>query len=127
MQNLKVIAQGARYRGGNPMWSWLLHRITGVGMVLFVVAHITASFLTQRFGSGAGMAINAVYESPAFQLVMYFCVIYHALNGLRVIILDIRPSLMRFQREALWFQWLTFVPIYALAVLLIVLRAASGE
>lgn len=127
MQNLKVIAQGARYRGGAPMWSWLLHRVTGVGMVLFVVAHIIASFLTQRFGSGAGMAINAVYESPAFQMVMYFCVIYHALNGLRVIILDLRPSLMRFQREALWLQWLTFAPIYALAVLLIALRAASGE
>ncbi len=127
MQNLKTILQGARYRGGNSMWSWLLHRFTGVGLVLFVTVHVLASFLTQRLGSGVAMAINAAYESPAFQIVMYFCVIYHVLNGLRVIILDARPSLMRFQHEMLWLQWLTFAPIYALAVLLIVLRAASGE
>ena len=127
MQSLKTTFQGFRYRGGNPMWSWLLHRFTGVGMLLFVAAHVTAAFLTQRFGSDGAMAVNAVYESPMFQLVMYFCVIYHTLNGLRITILDLRPSLMRFEHEALWLQWLTFVPIYALAVLMIVLRAASGE
>ena len=28
--------EGLRYKGGGPMIAWILHRISGVGMVLFV-------------------------------------------------------------------------------------------
>ncbi len=43
--------RGIGYRGGGPMLSWMLHRIGGLAMVLFVGLHIAAGFFMQQFGS----------------------------------------------------------------------------
>ena len=113
---------GLKYKGGGPMLAWVLHRLSGLAMVLFVGLHIIAGFLTQQFGSEVGIAINIVYENWIFQLVLFFLVIFHAVNGLRVVILDLWPALLEYQREAIWLEWLVFIPIYGL-VLLTVLSA----
>jgi succinate dehydrogenase / fumarate reductase, cytochrome b subunit len=118
--------QGLRYRGGGLMLTWLLHRVSGLGMILFVTSHVVAAFLLQRFGSNLTTAFNTVYESWPFQLFIYFCVIFHALNGLRIIILDFWPQLLQYEHEAAWLQWLTFGTIYGLTVFLMVMRAISG-
>ena len=107
------------------MWAWIIHRLSGLAMVFFVGGHIIAGFLTQQFGREMGIAINTVYENWIFQLVLFFLVIFHAVNGLRVVILDLWPALLQYQREAIWLQWLTFIPIYGL-VLVVVLKDALG-
>jgi len=54
-------------------------------------------------------------------------VIFHALNGLRIILLDTFPKLLEYQREVTWLQWIVFIPLYGLAVFFIVARIISGE
>src|SRR6266536_5571049 len=112
--------EGLRYKGGGPMWSWILHRISGLGIIVFVALHVIAAYLLTQFGSDVGKAINTVYESWPFQAFIYFCIIFHALNGARIIILDVWPQLLPHQREATWLQWLIFIPIYGLTLLLLV-------
>ncbi len=107
------------------MRAWTLHRVSGLAMVLFVGLHIIAGFLTQEFGSETGIAINTIYENWIFQLLIFFFVIFHAVNGLRVVILDIWPALLEYQREAIWLEWFIFIPIYGL-VLFVVLKDALG-
>ena len=85
------ILSGVRYRGGGPMWAWILHRISGLGMIIFVSLHVAASFFQHQLGSEIGLTFNIIYESLYFQIFIYFVVIYHALNGLRIIILDFWP------------------------------------
>jgi succinate dehydrogenase / fumarate reductase cytochrome b subunit len=114
--------QGLRYRGGGPMWAWLLHRITALGIVLFVGTHIIVSFSSQQLQSHLADRINDVYKSTTFQLVVYFCVIFHTLNGMRIIILDFFPKYLKYQREVIWLEWLLFLPIYGLAVYFFILR-----
>ncbi len=116
---------GLGYKGGGPMWAWILHRTSGLAMVLFVGLHIIAGFVTQQFGSEAGIAINTIYENAIFQLVLFFLVIFHAVNGLRVTLLDLWPALLEYQREAIWLQWLVFIPLYAL-ILFTILKDALG-
>ena len=116
---------GLRYKGGGPMWAWILHRVSGLGMVLFVGLHILAGFLTQQFGSDLGMEINIIYENWIFQLLIFFLVFFHAINGLRVVILDLWPALLEYQRESIWLEWFVFVPLYGL-VLIVVLKQAFG-
>ncbi|MBC8335491.1 MAG: hypothetical protein HQ525_07125 [Anaerolineae bacterium] len=124
--NRKVsLFTGLKYKGGGPMWAWIMHRLSGLAMVFFVGGHIIAGFLTQQFGSEVGIAINTIYENWIFQLALFFLVIFHAVNGLRVVILDLWPALLEYQREAIWLQWLTFIPIYGL-VLVVVLKDALG-
>jgi len=98
------------------MWAWILHRASGLAMVLFVGLHILAGFFTQQFGSEIGLSINIIYENWIFQLVIFFLVIFHAVNWLRVIILDLWPALLEYQREVIWAEWLIIMPLYALVI-----------
>lgn len=118
--------QGFSYKGGGPMLAWLLHRITGLGILIFVSTHVISSFTMQQFGSNIGTSINIVYEDWRFQIFIYFCVMYHALNGLRVILLDIWPRFLKYQRETIWIQWLIFIPIYSLTIFIMIQRALAG-
>ena len=112
--------KGFKYRGGGPMWSFILHRIGGLAMIIFVGTHIWASFATQQFGSDLGISLNIIYESVYFQLVLYFFVIFHALNGGRIILLDTWPQFLEFQREITWAQWIIFVVIYSLTAFVMI-------
>jgi len=108
------------------MWAWILHRFTGLSIAVFVGLHIIAGFLTQQFGSDAGIFINTIYENWIFQIFIFFCALFHVINGLRVIILDIWPALIEYQQEAIWLEWLVFLPIFGLAVFIIVTTGLSG-
>lgn len=120
------LADGLRYKGGGPMLAWALHRISGLGMILFISLHVASSFFTQQLGSDLAIAINTVYESVYFQVFIYFCVIFHAINGMRIIILDAFPKLVEYQREVTWLQWLIFIPIYGLTIFIMIQRAITG-
>ena len=45
------LATGLRYRGQGPMLTFVLHRIGGLGMAIFITMHILASFLGGKIGS----------------------------------------------------------------------------
>ncbi len=116
---------GLGYKGGGPMWAWLLHRISGLAMVLFVGTHILTGFLSQQFGGGAWGVLYTIYTHDIFQLVLFFLIIYHAVNGLRVVIMDLFTSLLQYQREMIWLQWFIIVPLYGL-ILFVVFKDAMG-
>ena len=125
--NRKVgLLAGAKYKGGGPMLAWVLHRITGLGMIVFVALHVIASFLTQQLGSDLGIFINTIYQSLVFQLFVIFGVLFHGVNGLRIIALDIWPKLIRYQKEATWLEWFVIVPIYGLTVFVMIQRHLAG-
>jgi succinate dehydrogenase / fumarate reductase, cytochrome b subunit len=115
------LAQGLRYKGKGPMLTFILHRIGGLGIVIFVATHILSSFA----GGTVGVFLNTIYEHWIFQLFIFFCALFHAINGLRIVILDLWPKLIEHQREAIWVEWAVFLPIYAIAVIVIV-RAGLG-
>jgi len=112
---------GLRYRGGGPMLTFVLHRIGGLGMAIFITMHILASF----FGGKGGVFLNHIYENWLFQIFIFFCVLFHAINGLRITIVDLFPRLIPHEREAIWVEWAVFIPLYAIAVFVIV-RTAGG-
>lgn len=103
------------------MLTFVLHRIGGLGIAIFVTTHILASFL----GGKGGVFVNGIYENWIFQLFIFFCVLFHAINGLRITILDLFPKLIEHSREAIWLEWAVFLPLYGFAVYVIV-RAGLG-
>ena len=116
------LATALRYKGQGPMLTFVLHRLGGLGMAIFVTTHILASFL----GGKGGVFVNKIYENWVFQLFIFFFVLFHAINGLRITILDLWPKLIPHQREAIWVEWAVFLPIYAIAVIVIVRTALGG-
>ena len=117
---------GLKYKGGGPMLSWILHRISGLGIITFVTLHVIASFLTQQLGSDLGIFVNTIYESMYFQLFIVFCAIYHGVNGLRIILLDIWPRLIRYQKESTWLEWFIIIPLYGITVFIMIQRFLQG-
>jgi len=115
------LATGLRYKGQGPYLTFVLHRIGGLGMGIFVAMHIAASY----FGGDIGRFLNSVYENWAFQIFIFFCVLFHAINGLRITLGDLFPKLIEYQREAIWLEWAFFIPIYGIAVI-VILRGALG-
>lgn len=116
------LATGLRYKGKGPFLTYILHRISGLGIAIFVGSHLLAS----AFGGSVGQSVNKVYESWIFQIFVLFCALFHAINGLRITILDIWPNLIEHQREAIWLEWAVFLPIFAIAVIVIVRAGLAG-
>ena len=115
------------YRGGQPMIAWLLHRISGIGIVFFVSMHILAAFFLYSVESTSttGLvsdALTAFYEALPMQVFMLFAVLYHAINGLRIVVLDMFPALWKYNREAMWVQWAVFLPMFLLPAALMIMR-----
>jgi succinate dehydrogenase / fumarate reductase cytochrome b subunit len=119
--------QGLKYQGGATMIAWMLHRVSGIGILTFVSLHILASFFMQQLDNNWAASLNAIYESWVFQVVMLFFVLFHVLNGVRILVLDFWPPFQAYQRQALWVQWLIFAPVYGLTVFGLVQRAVSGS
>ena len=116
------LATALRYKGQGPMWTFVLHRVGGLGMGIFITTHILASFV----GGDVGGFFNDVYQNWAFQVFIFFCVLFHAINGLRITILDLFPKLLPHLREAIWVELAVFIPLYLTAVFIIVRNGLGG-
>jgi len=81
---------GTIYRGREGMWSWVLHRITGVGIYFFLLVHILDTALV-RVSPEAYNAVIGTYKNPIMglgELALVAAIGFHALNGLRIILID---------------------------------------
>ncbi len=90
-----------RYRGDPSMWVWLLHRISGVGIFVFLLIHIVDTALV-AFGRDLYDAIVRLYHHPIFragEILLFGAVLFHGLNGLRVIVLDFAPQTTVYNRQ----------------------------
>jgi succinate dehydrogenase / fumarate reductase cytochrome b subunit len=85
-----VIPGGTLYRGREGMWSWVLHRITGIGLYFFLLVHILDTALV-RVSPEAYNAVIGAYQTPLMgvaEIGLVAAVVFHAFNGLRIILVD---------------------------------------
>jgi succinate dehydrogenase / fumarate reductase cytochrome b subunit len=86
---------GSVYKGHEGQWSWLGHRITGVGIILFLFAHVVDTAVI-GWGPNAYNRVLSAYENPyvrMLELGLVAMVIYHSLNGIKILLIDFFPSL----------------------------------
>lgn len=95
---------GKLYRGREGQWSWLAHRVTGVAIILFLFAHVVDTALV-GWGPEAYNKVVSVYHNPFIRLLelgLVAAVIYHALNGVRIMIIDFWPRAADFNRALIY-------------------------
>ncbi len=91
---------GTLYRG-RAQWSWIAHRVTGVAIILFLFAHVVDTALV-GWGPEAYNKVVAVYHNPLIRLLelgLVAAVIYHALNVIRIMIVDFWPKACDYERQ----------------------------
>lgn len=102
------------YRGREGMLSWMLHRLAGVGVLLFLVLHIVDTFLV-GFGPEVYDRVVALYKTPFMRVMevgLVAAVVYHAVNGIRVILIDFWSGGTRYQRQLFWGEIVLFLALF---------------
>ncbi len=95
---------GTLYRGNLGMWSWVLHRITGVAIFFFLLVHVLDTALI-RVSPEAYNAVIGTYKTPVMgigEVALVGAIVYHAFNGLRLILVDFWKNGPKYQRAMFW-------------------------
>lgn len=70
---------------------YLVHRVTGIGLVFYLLLHIIET--GQRMaGEAAWSALMALFASPPFKLleyVLFAAFVFHACNGVRLLLAEL--------------------------------------
>ncbi len=117
-----TLTETLRYRGKIGQWAWVLHRLSGLGTVLFLILHVVDTSWAAFYPAQYEQAVRE-YQSPLFtigEFGLIACVIFHAMNGLRIVILDYKPAWWRYQQRAMLIVFaatlILLVPVFALMV-----------
>src|SRR3954454_9441155 len=92
--------RGSVYRGDAGMWSWVAHRITGVLTFFFLFAHVIDTALV-RVSPQTYDSVIELYKNPVVNLMergLVGAVLFHALNGIRIMLVDFWEKGPRYQR-----------------------------
>ena len=103
-QTISSLWRGITYRGREGHYAFILHRLAGLGVLAFLVLHVFDIFL-MAFGANAFNNFLALYTNPIARLAevgLIFGVVYHAFNGLRIIIIDFWPATTVYSRQLWW-------------------------
>ena len=108
-------SSGTLYRGHEGMWSWVGHRVTGV--VIFVYFHVDVLDTAKvPVDSGGDLAINSTSQTPWMALGetgLVAAILFHAFNGLRLILVDFWKQGTKYQRQMLWGVLILWVIVFA--------------
>jgi succinate dehydrogenase / fumarate reductase cytochrome b subunit len=129
------LADGLRSNYGIGQWSWLAHRVTGLGVLLFLVVHIIDTFFvvaypglydhTVSLYSGRVPWVLDSSGQPTYfwpirwifrisELALIACVLFHSVNGVRVAMVDLWPKAVEHQK--LLFRWVVGVFVFVMLV-----------
>jgi succinate dehydrogenase / fumarate reductase cytochrome b subunit len=90
-----------RYKMREGMIAWILHRVTGAGILLFLLLHIGDITLI-GWGPGLFDKLLFIYRAWPFRVMELFLlagVLFHALNGIRIILIDFWPAAAGAQKK----------------------------
>ena len=87
------------------MWAWVLHRITGILIALYSLAHITV-LSSVLLSTGSFDAVMRLLSQPLalwLELGLLAAIILHGLNGIRLILFDFNIGIKK-QKEIFVFN-----------------------
>jgi succinate dehydrogenase / fumarate reductase cytochrome b subunit len=87
------------YRGKSGQWAFVLHRITGFLVFFFLMLHVVDVSLISR--PNLYNEVHEVYGNVLlrlFEVGLLAALLYHALNGLRIVLVDFFPEAIRNER-----------------------------
>jgi succinate dehydrogenase / fumarate reductase, cytochrome b subunit len=117
---------GAGLWKATGMWAWLLFRISGLVLVFYLGAHILVISMGQfdKFDS-----LMKAFDHPVavlLDLALVVAVLYHALNGVRIILMDFGIGIQK-HKIMFWSAMAVVVACFAVFAYVAFSFIATGE
>ena len=111
------LSTALRYKGLGPYLTYILHRIGGSALFILFTVYILSLLGVD--------SMHALLSNWLFQVIFLVFALFHAINGLRITILDLSPKLIEHFRTAINIEWVVYILVAGFA-LFVVLRNAFG-
>jgi len=102
------------YKKHTGSWAWILHRVTGLGLTVYILVHIIA-LMTLLKGEAAFNEEMALFRTSVFLFFEWFLgslVMFHALNGIRIAMIDLGSG-ARYHKQILVFVYILGIVMIA--------------
>jgi len=93
---------GTRYRGRSGQWAFLGHRVSGFLVFLFLLLHVVDVSLVrwpETYNQVHRLYGNVLLR--LFEVGLLFALLFHTLNGMRIVAVDVFPEAVRNQHRLL--------------------------
>ena len=110
----EIVSTGSIYKGRTSMWLYLFHRVTGVALFGYLLLHIISTALILA-GPEIYEGAEAIYKNFYFRLGevgLMAAVLAHAINGLRIITVDLWKKGSDYQKSLNAVALLIFIGIF---------------
>jgi succinate dehydrogenase / fumarate reductase cytochrome b subunit len=116
-----------RYRGSEGMVAWAFHRISGIAIWLFVLLHVLDIYLAGGNPKVYDDILKFYASTPGriMEVLLGAALLYHALNGIRIMLMDFWPRLTAYHKQMWYANWVIFIGA-GLPGAFIILRPALG-
>ncbi len=110
-----TLREAVRYRGLWGHWSWIAHRTSGVAVLLFLIIHVWDTANATFWPEAYDYTVEIFKWLPFSlgEIGLMAAVIYHAFNGIRITLLDFKPSWWEYQRQSAILVWALFIITFA--------------
>ena len=109
------------------MLAWAFHRISGIAIWAFILLHVLDIWLAHANPVLYDDLLSIYASAPGRvgETLLGAALLYHALNGLRIIVMDFWPPLTQYHRQIWLAGWVLFVAV-GLPVAYVILKPIWG-
>ena len=102
-----------RYRGSEGMLAWAFHRISGIAIWLFVLLHVLDIYLAGDNPNVYDDILKFYASTPGriLEILLGAALLYHGLNGIRILLMDFWPRLTAYHKQIWYANWVIFVAV----------------
>lgn len=108
-------ARVVSYRVSWAQLAWFGHRVSGIGVLVYLFIHIVETSMV-TLGPEVYNATLGLFKNLPIRLgeiVLMAALVYHSLNGLKVILIDFVPA------ATIWYRPLTYGVVIATVVAMV--------
>ena len=111
---LLTMRESIRYRGRLGQYSWIAHRISGLGILTYLIVHVWDT-ANATFNPSVYDWTVTLFKHPLFglgEIALMAALLFHAFNGIRVALLDFKPEWWEYEETSALVVWALFAVVF---------------
>ena len=112
------LSSALRYKGQGPFLAYIMHRIGGSALFVFFTVYILSLVGVQ--------SMQSLLNNWVFQVILLVFGLFHAVNGLRITLMDLQPRWLEHFRAVMNIEWIAYALLAGFAIFTVLRNAFGG-